>query len=459
MSRVPLSILDLAPVSSGSTGAQTLRDSVALAERADALGYTRYWFAEHHLSAGVASSSPAVLAALVAGRTQHLRVGTGAVLLSTTSPLVAAEQLATVAALHPGRVDLGVGRAFTPPTKQAAASDAAEASESAAAPARPARKPAAPARDVDGLHVPSAPPIDFTDSALRERLLGQQRVVSANRQPAPFRDELEVVLGLQAGTYTDADGVPHVSAPVEGTDAELWVLASSGGESAEVAGALGLPLVANYHVSPATILETVASYRAAFVPGVLDEPYVVVSADVLVAETEAQAELAGAPFAEWVLSIRTGLAGAIAYPRPEDALAREWTDTERALVLDRTATRFVGSPEQVVARLEALQRVTGADEILTTTIAFDPADRVRSAELLAQAWGLEAPAAAVGAAGSEPAATSTPATAGGAAAAHDTDEPAHDEPAHDKPAHAEDVSVSDAFGQVATHLVGSGAHS
>lgn len=442
MSRVPLSILDLAPVSAGATGAQTIRDSVALAERADALGYTRYWFAEHHLSAGVASASPAVLAAIVAGRTQHLRVGTGAVLLSTTSPLVAAEQLATVAALHPGRVDLGVGRAFTPPAKPAAQPGAA------AGVAPPARKPAAPARDVDGLHVPSAPPIDLTDSALRERLLGQQRVVSANRQPAPFRDELEVVLGLQAGTYTDADGVPHVSAPVEGTDAALWVLASSGGESAEVAGALGLPLVANYHVSPATILETVASYRAAFVPGVLDAPYVVVSADVLVAETEAQAELAGAPFAEWVLSIRTGLAGAIAYPRPEDALAREWTDTERALVLDRTTTRFVGSPEQVVERLEALQRVTGADEILTTTIAFDPADRVRSAELLAEAWGLAVPAPdAEGAAPAE--------AAGAAQPSAPTTDPSRTE----QPAHAEDVPVSDAFGHVATHLVGSGAHS
>lgn len=452
MSRVPLSILDLAPVSSGSTGAQTLRDSVALAERADALGYTRYWFAEHHLSAGVASSSPAVLAALVAGRTQHLRVGTGAVLLSTTSPLVAAEQLATVAALHPGRVDLGVGRAFTPPTKPAAASDAAEAPESEAPPAPPARKPVTPARDVDGLHVPSAPPIDFSDSALRERLLGQQRVVSANRQPAPFRDELEVVLGLQAGTYTDADGVPHVSAPVQGTDAELWVLASSGGESAEVAGALGLPLVANYHVSPATILETVASYRAAFVPGVLDAPYVVVSADVLVAETEADAERAGAPFAEWVLSIRSGLAGAIEYPTPDDALAREWTDAELALVLDRTSTRFVGSPEQVVARLEALQRVTGADEILTTTIAHDPAERVRSAELLAQAWGLEAPVAtAQPATAAAPAAPVASSAAGTAAAAQHPDEPVHDT--------AEDVPVSEAFGQVATHLVGSGAHS
>ena len=314
MTRVPLSILDLAPVSEGATGAQSLRDAVALAERADALGYTRYWFAEHHLSAGVASAAPAVLAALVAGRTTHLRVGSGAVLLSTTSPLIAAEQFATIAALHPGRVDLGVGRAFTPPvaaTSDGATQDGAtqdDATSDGAAPTGPppARRDPTPARDVDGLHVPATPPIDFTDSSLRERLLGQQKVVSANRAPAVFRDELEVILGLRAGTYTDADGVAHASAPVTGTDAALWVLASSGGESARVAGELGLPLVANFHVSPATILDTIASYRQAFVPGVLAAPYVVVSADVLVAATTAEAERIGAPYAEWVLSIRTG---------------------------------------------------------------------------------------------------------------------------------------------------------
>lgn len=374
MTRVPLSILDLAPVSEGATGAQSLRDAVALAERADALGYTRYWFAEHHLSAGVASAAPAVLAALVAGRTSHLRVGSGAVLLSTTSPLVAAEQFATIAALHPGRVDLGVGRAFTPPAGPP-----------------PARRSPAPARDVDGLHIPAAPPIDFTDSSLRERLLGQQKVVSANRTPADFREELELVLGLAAGTYTDADGVAHASAPVTGTDAALWVLASSGGESARVAGQLGLPLVANFHVSPATILETIASYRQAFVPGVLAAPYVVVSADVLVAATVAEAERIGAPYAEWVLSIRTGTSGAITYPTPDAALARAWTDAEHAVVLDRIRTRIVGDPGQVVDQLATLQRVTGADEILVTTIAHAHSDRIRSVELLAAAWGLDAP--------------------------------------------------------------------
>jgi alkanesulfonate monooxygenase SsuD/methylene tetrahydromethanopterin reductase-like flavin-dependent oxidoreductase (luciferase family) len=417
MTRVPLSILELAPVSAGSTGAQALRDSVTLAERADTLGYTRFWFAEHHLSAGVASAAPAVLTALVAARTEHLRVGTGAVLLSTTSPLIAVEQLATVAALHPGRIDLGVGRALTPtPTP----------SGDAPAAAPPAQRPPSSARVVDGLLVPANPPIDFSDSSLRERLLGQKRVISANRVPAAFRDELEVVLGLKDGTYTDTDDYTYGSAPVEGSDAELWVLASSGGESAVEAGRLGLPLVANYHVSPATILETVASYREAFVPGVLAAAYVAVSADVLVAETDAEAERIGAPFAEWVLSIRAGLSGAVEYPTPEDAAAREWTKRELEIVLDRTSTRFVGSPERVVAGLETLQRATGADEILTTTIAHDPADKLRSVELLARAWGLRTPSA---------------------------------EAAISTAGHAPIPAVEDAYGIAAPRLVSTGAHS
>ncbi|SDB93142.1 luciferase family oxidoreductase, group 1 [Sanguibacter gelidistatuariae] len=441
MTRVPLSILDLAPVSAGATGAQSLRDAVALAERADTLGYTRYWFAEHHLSAGVASSAPAVLTAIVAARTQHLRVGSGAVLFSTTSPLLAAEQFATVAALHPGRIDLGVGRAFTPPpTPGVPASGEAATTPSSGAPSAPPSAPVVPVRGpspssvertVGGVTFPAAPPIDFTDSALRERILAQSRVISVNRTPRDFRSEVELILGLRAGTYTDAEGTRYASAAVEGTDAELWVLASSGGESARVAGELGLPLVANFHVSPATVLDTIASYREAFVPGVLAEPYVVVSADVLVAETDAEAERIGAPYAQWVLSIRSGPSGAITYPSPDAVTALN--EEELAVVADRLSTRLVGSPETVVARLAALQRATGADEIITTTIAHDPADRLRSAELLAHAWGLRAPGAAPAAA-----------------------EQATDAPSVDTKAQATDA---DSFSSGVTALVGTGAHS
>ncbi|MEV0953450.1 LLM class flavin-dependent oxidoreductase [Promicromonospora sp. NPDC050249] len=379
--RVPLSVLDLALVAEGSTGVQAVQRAVSLAVDLDALGYQRVWYAEHHLAPGVASAAPAVLAAAVAARTSRIRVGSGAVLLSTTSPLVAAEQFGTIAALHPGRVDLGLGRAFTvPPSGQGAPP----------APAQPPRPPApAVPRLVDGLYVPPAPPNGLNDPALRERLLAQQEVIGAHRKPAGFRDEVELVLALQRGTYRDRTGNAYGSPPVEGAAFDLWLLASSGGESAVVAGELGLPLAANFHVSPATVLDTVAAYRAAFRPGVLAEPYVVVSADVLVARTLERARVLAEPFADWVLSIRRGERGAMAYPSRSAATA--WTDrpdAERALVADRVDTRIVGDPATVVERLDTLARVTGADELLVTTATHDPAETRRSFELLAGAWGI-----------------------------------------------------------------------
>ena len=379
---------------------------MALAVDLDQLGYRRVWYAEHHLAPGVASAAPAVLAAAVAARTSRIRVGSGAVLLSTTSPLVAAEQFGTIAALHPGRVDLGLGRAFTvPPSAKpggAGKSDVGRSDAGSTCPTperptpprpptpspRPARRRSAVPRLVDGLYVPPAPPNGLNDPALRERILAQQDVIGAHRKPAGFREEVELVLDLQRGTYRDRTGGAYTSPPVEGAAFELWLLASSGGESATVAGALGLPLAANFHVSPATILDTVAAYRAAFRPGVLAEPYVTVSADVLVAQTQERARVLAEPFADWVLSIRRGERGAIAYPSPSAATA--WTDrpdAERALVADRVDTRIVGDPATVVERLETLQRVTGADELLVTTATHDPAETRRSFELLAQAWG------------------------------------------------------------------------
>ena len=396
--RVPLSVLDLALVADGSTGAAAIQRAVALATDLDALGYRRVWYAEHHLAPGVASAAPAVLAAAVAARTSRIRVGSGAVLLSTTSPLIAAEQFGTIAALHPGRVDLGLGRAFTVPPSAAATEGDERRNGRAQAAENPIRSTfdggraatgaGAVPRLVDGLYVPPAPPNGFNDPALRERILAQQEVIGAQRAPAGFREEVELVLDVQRGTYRDRSGGAYTSPPVEGAQFDLWLLASSGGESARVAGELGLPLAANFHVSPATVLDTVAAYREAFRPGVLAEPYVVVSADVLVAQTLERARVLAEPFADWVLSIRRGERGAIAYPSPSAATA--WTDrpdAERTLVADRVDTRIVGDPDTVVERLETLVRVTGADELLVTTATHDPAETRRSFELLAHAWG------------------------------------------------------------------------
>ncbi|MFD0474800.1 LLM class flavin-dependent oxidoreductase [Nonomuraea thailandensis] len=151
-------------------------------------------------------------------------------------------------------------------------------------------------------------------------------------------------------------------------------------------GGAGLPFAANYHVSPASVLEAVEAYREAFKPSSeLAEPYVVVSADAVVAGDEATARELASPYALWVRSIRTG-AGAMRYATPAEAAAHSWTDAERELVRDRVETQFVGTPGQVAERLRVLRRVTGADELLVTTITHDHDDRVRSYELLAEAW-------------------------------------------------------------------------
>ncbi|WP_426593438.1 LLM class flavin-dependent oxidoreductase [Cellulomonas sp. McL0617] len=387
--RVPLSVLDLAPVWEGGTGLEALQASLERARLVERLGYRRIWFAEHHLAPGVASAAPGVLAALAAGVTSTLRVGSAAVLLGSTSPVVAAEQFGTIAAAYPGRVDLGLGRAAFPPPP-------ADKTAPAVIPER--AHGATEDRVVDGLLVPADPPFSFRDPDLLTRFVAQQRYLSAGRTPGTFTDELRTVLDLQAGTAFADDGRDALSPAVHGADFDLWVLASSAGESARVAGELGLPLAANYHVSPSTVLETVAAYREAFRPGVLDEPYVVVSADVLVAGTVERAEALADPFAAWVLSIRSG-ARAIPYPRPGTTTPwDERSDDERALLRDRIVSRLVGDASSVVAGLDALVRATGADELVLTTITHDPADTARSYELLARAWSSSAANELVGAA-------------------------------------------------------------
>ncbi|MCE3551365.1 LLM class flavin-dependent oxidoreductase [Pseudonocardia sp. RS11V-5] len=198
------------------------------------------------------------------------------------------------------------------------------------------------------------------------------------------------VLDLLAGSYRSSEGVEVHAVPGEGAGVEPWVLGSSGGDSAVVAGERGLPFAANYHVSPGTVLEAVAAYREAFRPSQrLAAPYVMVSADVVVAEDDAGARELATGYEPWVHSIRTG-AGAIPFPDPAAAAAYPLSDEDRALVADRVRTQFVGAPGTVAERLEALQRVTGADELLVTTITHRHADRVVSQALLAQEWAARA---------------------------------------------------------------------
>lgn len=372
---VPLSVLDLSPIPAGQTASDALRNSIALAVSAEQLGYKRFWLAEHHLSPGVAGAAPHVLSALVAAATSTIRVGTAATILGNYRPVQVAENVGTVAALYPGRVDLGFGRSGVPQTP----------AEPAAA---PAAGPEARNRDVDGLVIP--PPRPLFGKEFPERFLLQAKLLG--RVPGDvdnFENDVQDVIAFFAGQYRAAEGDPVAIHPAQGHSPQFWIHGSSAGPSARLAGKLGLPYGANYHVAPSSVLESVAEYRAHFEPSEsLARPHVAVSADVLVAPTEAEARVLGAGFEKWVHSIRSGK-GAIPYPSPEDAAALPQAGpVEADLVRDRLDTRFVGNPGQVAAGLRTLQRVTGADELLVTTITHSQAHRVRSQELLADTWGL-----------------------------------------------------------------------
>ncbi|TWS24924.1 MsnO8 family LLM class oxidoreductase [Tsukamurella sputi] len=338
-----LNILDLAPIPEGGTPSDALRNTLDLARRAEDWGYGRYWVAEHHF-AHVASAAPAVLIAEILARTSRIRVGSAAVLIGFTTAPAVADAFGVLAALHPGRVDIGLGRTGqrlrTPP------------------PGAPAPNPAIVA--------------------------GYERLYHPKAEPPSYTEQVDDVLALVAGTFV-AEGHSLRSPVAEAArEAPVWIFGSSAGESAQLAGARGLPFVANYHVSPATTVEAAQAYRDAFRPSErLSAPHVVVSADVVVGETDAQARELAAGFPAWVHSIRHG-AGAIAYPRNSDALSAD----QRAAVSDRTETQFVGQPGRVADGLRALAERTGADELVITSVTHDHTARLRSHELLAKEWGL-----------------------------------------------------------------------
>lgn len=372
---VPLSVLDLSPVPAGGTPADALRNTLDLACAAERAGYLRYWVAEHHLVPGVASSSTSVLVAHLAAATSTIRVGSGAVQLPHTAPIQVAEQFGTTAALYPGRVDVGLGRFDLQKILAIAA-------RGSGGPVPGADLP--PERVVDGLLIPQPGGFigDLSQFVALAGLLG----ITADSPPQDYHRQVADILSYVDGTAVDADGRPLTVLPAEGADLDVWVLGSSAGASAEVAGGFGLPFAASYHTVPHTVLETVAAYRAAFRPSARRaRPHVMVSADVVVADTDDRARELAAPYGGWVLDIRAGR-GAQPYPTPAEASARAWSDAERAAVADRVDTQFVGSPGTVADGLETLVRVTGAHELLVTTITTDHADRVASHELLAAEW-------------------------------------------------------------------------
>ncbi len=332
---VPLSVLDLATVATGSTPAQALDETTRLALVAERLGFKRLWVAEHHGMPAVASSAPAVLIAHLAGVTSTLRVGSGGVMLPNHAPLVIAEQFGTLEALHPGRIDLGLGRA--PGTDRVTA-----------------------------------------------RALRRTRNVGADGFP---EDVVELINYL-----APSEGpAGHPSAnPGRGYLPEVWLLGSSV-FSAQLAGALGLPFSFAYHFSPGLVDGALDAYRSHFRPSfVLSEPKAMVAVSVICAPTHDEAIWLAGSSALSILQLRTGRLGLL--PSPEEAEAFQFSPAETALVEQTMATHVIGDPEEVHQGLVALQRRTAADEIMLSTRAHSYEARVRSLSLVAQRWDHALPA-------------------------------------------------------------------
>jgi luciferase family oxidoreductase group 1 len=330
---LPLSVLDLAPVGVGSDVSTALSSTVDLARHTERLGYRRFWVAEHHNMPGIASSAPAVLLAHVAAATSTIRIGSGGVMLPNHAPLVVAEQFGMLEALHPGRVDLGLGRA------------------------------------------PGTDPV--TAQALRRRA----DALSADEFPEQLTELIAYFTGPSARGVT--------AVPGEGNSPDVWLLGSSG-YSAQVAGLLGLPFAFAHHFSAVNTLPALALYREHFRPSArLAEPYALVCASVLAAEDDERARYLAGPGALSFLRLRQNHPGRV--PTPEEAAAYPYNEVERAFVADRLGSQIIGGPDTVRAGIEALVERTQADELMVTTLVHDPADRLRSFELVADLAALRAP--------------------------------------------------------------------
>jgi luciferase family oxidoreductase group 1 len=327
VTELPLSVLDLSPVAAGTTSGEALRHTTELARRTEELGYQRFWVAEHHNMPAIASSAPAVLIAHLAAATSTIRVGSGGVMLPNHAPLVVAEQFGTLEALHPGRIDLGIGRA--PGTDQLPA------------------------------------------LALRRTMEG----LSAEQFPQELLDLITLFGGGEAPSRITAT-------PGRGDMPAIWLLGSSG-YSAQLAGLLGLPFSFAHHFSSANTLPALALYRENFRPSQwLERPYAMVAVNTICADTDERAEWLAGPAALSFLRLRTGMPQPMA--SPEEAAAYPYTPAERDIAWGRFGQQALGSPDTVRTQLSGLLERTGADELMLTTMVYDISDRIRSFELVAE---------------------------------------------------------------------------
>jgi luciferase family oxidoreductase group 1 len=323
---IPLSVLDLAPVPEGSDAAQALRNSLDLARHAEALSYARYWMAEHHNMPGIASAATAVALAHVAAGTNTIRIGAGGVMLPNHAPLIIAEQFGTLAALHPGRIDLGLGRA--PGSDQIAA------------------------------------------RAMRRNL---------SSDPNQFPHD---VVELLAYFQPTAPGQALQAVPGAGESVEVWILGSST-FGAQLAAMLGLPYAFASHFAPEQMRDAVSVYRSRFRPSErLATPHVMLGVNVFAAETDAEARHLLSSLQQAFLNTRRGRPGKL--PPPVDDLDARLDPYARAMLDDALACSIVGDAVTVRHGLEAFIASTGADELMVTAQIFDHGARKRSFEILAQ---------------------------------------------------------------------------
>ena len=322
---IPLSVLDLSPVGEGSDVGQSLKNTLDLARHAERLGYKRYWLAEHHNMPGIASAATSVVIGHVAGGTSTIRVGAGGIMLPNHAPLVIAEQFGTLNALHPGRIDLGLGRA--------------------------------PGTDMG------------TARALR-------RNMDAGVDSFP-QDVVELI-----DYFRPAEPGQRLRAvPGEGQNVPVWILGSST-YGAQLAAMLGLPYAFASHFAPAELEHALDIYRSRFQPSEhLDKPYVMLGLNVFAAATDAEARLLFTSLQQAFVNLRTGRPGKL--PPPVENYDAQLDTAAKVMLEHALSCAIIGSPETVRNGLDAFIRRTGADELMVTAQIHDHAARVRSFEILA----------------------------------------------------------------------------
>jgi luciferase family oxidoreductase group 1 len=321
---IPLSVLDLVPITEGSTPRDALQQSLELARNAERLGYSRFWVAEHHNMTGIASAATSVVIGYLAGGTSTIRVGAGGVMLPNHSPMVIAEQFGTLESLYPGRIDLGLGRA--------------------------------PGTDMQTLR------------ALR-------------RDPMRANDFPQDVQELQALLAPVRQGQHVQAVPGGGTEVPLWILGSST-FGAQLAAMLGLPYAFASHFAPDALMDALEVYRGTFRPSSqLDSPYAMAGVNVVAADTDEEARRLFTTMQQGFANLQRGRPGP--YPPPVDDIEQHWSPSERAGASHMLTHSIVGSPETVRAGLERFTNTTGADELMVVSAIYDPDARIRSYEILA----------------------------------------------------------------------------